>query len=170
MGGQHYPLPTRRTAVEAWYAAGKPPLERLDTAVHMFRTMLPPEQLPSNPSEFVHIWVTAWIARGCVRSRSTTPRRSVVDDATAKECVNQLKAGYKAEGRHKSFTSLKQAAAKNDYIKHVLASSYGPNGLPITHCTLWRRMKAVDPTLTRRTLRYTWPLSCIPPSAEQHSS
>lgn len=159
MGRQHYPHATRQTAVEAWYATGKPALPNLEHTVAKFKELIPKDQRPHNPSDFVLDWVKAWIERASVRSRSPEPRPSRVGDDTARECVRQLKAGYVAEGRHKCYRSLKQAAAKNDYIKKVVATHLGPTGKPITLCTLWRRLKAVEPTLTRRTLRYTYKLT-----------
>lgn len=159
MGRQHYPAATRQTAVEAWILVGKPKLEELAPAVTKFREMIPAERRPHNPSEFVHDWVKAWKERYSVRSASPEPRRPSIDDDVARACVKQLKAGYVAEGWQKWYRSLKHAAAKNAYIKEVVASHLGPNGKPVTLCTLWRRMKAVEPTLTRRTLRYTYKLT-----------
>ena len=63
MGGHHYPAATRRTAVEAWVEAGKPELDNMAAAVHRFRSLLPKAQLPSNPSEFMRTWVSAWLER-----------------------------------------------------------------------------------------------------------
>lgn len=129
-GGEHYPAATRQAAVEAWILVGKPPLDNLGAAVDKFKELIPKQRRPPNPSEFVHDWVKAWIEHATVRSASPEPRRSCIDDDTARECLKQLKAGYVAEGKHKSFRSLMQAAAKNGYIRHVVASQSGPNGKP----------------------------------------
>lgn len=159
MGGQHYSLETRQRAVDAWYEAGRPPLSSLAPAVTIFRSRLPAEDLPTNPSEFVHTWVKAWTTRFTVHSRSPPPRKSGIDDAAALEVVRILKDGYQQGHRHKCYRSLRQAAQRDGTIKEILKKNNDPEGKPFTLCTLWRRLKQVDPTLTRKTLRYTYKLT-----------
>lgn len=160
MGGQHHPLSTRQTAVEAWIEAGKPAKGERATALRLFREKVDGGSLPANPSEFLDTWVEAWLERGSVADKPPEPRKSRIDDATAKECVRQLEEGYYEGGRHRFFWSLRQAKIKNAYIRNVLATHLDPmTDKELARCSLWRRIKAVVPTLTRRTLRFTFKLT-----------
>ena len=160
MGGPHKTLHTRKAAVEAWILAGKPALGNRAEALRIFREMVAADDLPSNPSDFMDHHVQSWEDRGSVRDKSPEPRRSLIDDETAKECVQQLLAGYTDGERLRYYRSLREASKKNAYIKNVLATHLDPGtDKPLTLCTLWRRLKAVNPTLTRRTLRYTFKLT-----------
>lgn len=162
MGGKHYDIKYRKAAVEEWHKAGCPPQDQLRQVVASFRGRFPPPPAgdgPRNPSEFCHQWVREWDERGSVRSRSPEPRRPYIDNDVAKECVAQLKAGYLDKGRRRCYTSMRQAALKNDYIKGILASHCGIDGKPLSTCTLWRRCRAVCPGLTRKTLRYFFKLT-----------
>lgn len=94
-----------------------------------------------------------------MHSRSPPPRKSGIDDAAALEVVRILKDGYEQGHRHKCYRSLKQAAERDGTIKKILQKNNDPEGKPFTLCTLWRRLKQVDPTLTRKTLRYTYKLT-----------
>lgn len=160
MGGHHYPVEVRREAVEAWVAAGKPEPGDMAAAVRIFRERVAAASLPKNPSEFVATWVRNWVERSSVRSPSPAPRQSAISDDVAKECVRRLKAGYMLKGQHKCYRSLREAAKYNPYIKSVLESHVDPDsGKGLTTCTLWRRLKMVEPTLTRRTLRFAFKLT-----------
>lgn len=159
MGGQHYPPPVRRMAVEAWVAAGKPAEGNMAEAVRRFREMLPPKDQPKNCSEFVRTWVRSWQQRSTVRSPSPPPRKSLIDDDTARQCVKQLLAGYWKNRQHKRYRSIRDAVERNSYLREVLHTRQAVPGHDLSLCTLWRRMKAVDPSLTRRMLRFTRKLS-----------
>ena len=160
MGGSHYPLSTRQAAVEAWIQAGSPAVGQRTEALRLFRGRVPADALPHNPSEFMDQHVRSWVERGSVADKSPEPRQSLIDDATAKECVKQLLAGYADGDRHRYYRSLREASKKNAYIKNVFATHLDPiTARPLTTCTLWRRLKAVSPTLTRRTLRYAFKLT-----------
>lgn len=160
MGGRHYPLSTRQAAVTAWITAGQPGVGHRAEALRLFRESVPADALPHNPSEFMDQHVESWVTRGSVADKSPEPRRSAIDDATAKECVKQLLAGYTDGDRHRYYRSLREASKKNAYIKNVFATHLDPfTAKPLTTCTLWRRLKAVSPNLTRRTLRYAFKLT-----------
>lgn len=75
------------------------------------------------------------------------------------ECVKQLKAGYMAGLRRKYYLRLRHVVKKNTYIKCMMASHRNPDtGKPCALCSLWRHLKKVEPTLTRRTIRFTFKL------------
>jgi hypothetical protein len=158
MGGRRYPLWVRRMAVEAWILAGKPPFEKLDVAVKLFKGMVPLDERPRNGHNFIEWWATGWNKRGSVRSKSPSPWRRVLDDNTARKCIDALLKGHKQNNKQRYYTSFHQAANKNDVIKQVLATHYTERGKhegePISVGYLWRRMKEVDPSLNRRMLRY----------------
>lgn len=160
MGGHHYPLAVRREAVEAWAAAGKPEPGSMAEAVRIFRQNVPADCLPKNPSEFVATWVRNWQEHSSVRSPSPAPRESAISDDVAKECVQKLKAGYMCKGQRKYYRSLREAVKFNPFIKSVMESYKTPDtGKNLTTCTLWRHLKRVDPTLTRRTLCFAFKLT-----------
>ena len=159
MGGRHYSCEVRQAAVDAWYEAGRPPLDNLAPAVTIFRQTQAPEALPSNPSEFVHTWVSAWRTRFTLRSRSPEPRKPGITDDEAREVVRILTAGYQQGQRHRCYHSIKQAAERDGRIKESLQKKSDSEGKAFTLCTLWRRLKQVEPTLTRKTLRYTFKLT-----------
>jgi hypothetical protein len=145
-------------AVEAWVLAGKPPSDDMAVAVDLFKGMLEADRRPSNPHDFIDYWVNAWEDRGSVRSKSPSPRRRILDDDTARACVDALLKGYKKHNRQRYYRSFRDAALKNAKIKQVLTTYTVQRGKhqgdPITPFYLWRRMKEVDPSLCRRTLRY----------------
>jgi hypothetical protein len=158
MGGKRYPLWVRRMAVEAWVLAGKPPSESMAVAVELFQAMLPVEDRPRNAHDFIVTWTAGWKKRGSVRSKSPSPRRRILDDDTARRCIDALLKGYKVNKQQRYYRSFRDAVAKNPVIKQVLASHTTERGKheggPISPFYLWRRMKEVDPSLSRHTLRY----------------
>jgi len=160
MGGRHYSLSVRRMAVQAWAAAGEPEPGHMGEAVRRFRKLVPADSLPTNPSEFVATWVRNWLEHSSVRSPSPEPRKPFITPDVAKECVRQLKAGFMLKGRRLYYRSLREAANHNKYIKGVMESHTNPDtGKAYTLCTLWRQLKKVEPTLTRRTLRFCFKLT-----------
>lgn len=158
MGGRRYPLWVRRFAQEAWVLAGKPAFDNLAEAVRLFKGMVPLEHRPRNGHDFIKYWARAWIKRGSVRSRSPSPRRRILDDDTARKCIDALLSGYKKNNRQRYYQSFRQAVAQNAVIKQVIATHTTERGKhegePISPFYLWRRMKEVDPSLSRRTLHF----------------
>jgi hypothetical protein len=158
MGGKRYPLWVRRMAVEAWVLAGKPPSDSMAVAVELFQAMLPIEDRPRNAHDFIVTWVAGWKKRGSVRSKSPSPRRRILDDATARKCIDALLKGYKVNKQQHYYISFRDAVHKNAVIKQVLATHTTDRGKheggPISPFYLWRRMKDVDPSLSRHTLRF----------------
>ena len=158
MGGRRYSLWVRRMAVEAWILAGKPAFNKLAVAVKLFRGMVPLDERPRNAHDFIKTWARGWKKRGSVRSKSPSPRRRVLDDDTARNCIDALLKGYKKNNRQRYYRTFREAANQNAVIKQVMATHYIERGKhvgePITAGYLWRRLKEVDPSLSRRTLHF----------------
>lgn len=102
-----------RMAVEAWILAGKPAFNKLAVAVKLFRGMVPLDERPRNAHDFIEWWARGWKKRVSVRSKSPSPRRRVLDDDTARNCIDALLKGYKKNNRQRYYRTFREAANQN---------------------------------------------------------
>lgn len=110
----------------------------------------------------------SWINCACVWSCPPAPRRSRADDATAREGEQQLSAGCIADGTGKSFKILKQAGIQECQHQARASLLLWPKGTLITLRTLWRRLNAVNPTLTRQNFTlHMEAFTCMSPSVQE---
>lgn len=162
MGGRRYPVVVHRMAVEAWILAGKPDFTTLCQAIKLFNEMLSPSDRPENPRYFIEYWFIAWKERSSVCSKSPSPRRRIVTDDTARECIEALKRGYMKKRRLHYFRSFRQAVAISKEIQDVLATHIRERGRKASH----QRASASRCPPTTRLLpsqlsSVSCPLSCL---------
>ena len=147
MGGQRYPVYMRQAAVEAFY--------RMDGKVaevaKKFEELVPDEA--NRPGRdrlfsFIPYWVQRFRQHGSVADTPPPGQPPRMDPATAQECIRVLLAGYKLERRQRFFCSMNDALKRSVYLRQQAELCRYNN------CTFLKRLKAEDPTLSRRQLRF----------------
>lgn len=134
----------RAAAVKCYWAA----CTNLPLAVIFFNEMVP-EHTVANPIEFIKYWADAFDERHSVLTKKPSGPEPSISPEQARECVRLLEAGYtSSRGKQKYFHSLRQACRKSPGLAAVLEEH------KIHQDSLLRRMRAAEPKLCRRMLRF----------------
>lgn len=147
MGGLRYDWHVRLAAVKAlWWAKGNFP-----QAYDLFETAVPAasERPPRSAlHSFMSYWEQQLLATGSVVSRPPPGQRPAMPDPVAADCISLLLGGYNVGRGRKYFSSVRDALKRSKRLQQ-LVEPYGYN-----HRSLLRRLKHLDHTLSRHTLRY----------------
>lgn len=147
MGGLRYDWRVRLAAVKAlWEAKGSFPhaYDLLEEAW--------PTASERPPRSALHSFMTYWeqqlLATGNVVSSPPPGQQPAMPDPVAADCISLLLGGYNVGRGHKYFKSVRDALKRSSRLQQ-LVEPYGYN-----HRQLLRRLKHLDHTLCRRTLRF----------------
>lgn len=145
MGGKPKSEATRLAATTALALAGA---KRKSAPARELRALVPRSEFPANPAQFMHNWSDALKTRHNVRDAPRSGRLPKMPDAEADECLDLLFGGFNKGAGHFPFESVAQAAHKSKRLSALMAK-YG-----YSVGSLWRRLKARDPTATPLLRRY----------------
>jgi hypothetical protein len=150
MGGSRYSKEDRIKAVEAynWEHGDKgKATQRMALwcpdlcSVHTYDQMF----------HFVEYWATVFSRTGTVESAPPPGQQPSMPDETAQACLDLLLRGfYKGRGHH-FYRSISHALHKSQDLRDLCKGYYEGEH---AHRCLLRRLRRLDPTLTRHTLRH----------------
>ena len=144
-GGLSPNMRLRQSAVHCWIRSGDPGAENIKLAVRLFNQANPGHHL-TNVSHFIRTWAKRFQISGSVETPRSPGRPVKLPTSAVDKAVALLWAGYVAEGQHRFYTSITQAATHNRGLKAICAK-YG-----ISTATLLRLMKKRQPAVKRRRL------------------
>ena len=155
MGGPRYTTAQRIRAVEAFnWERGN-----VAAAVQTLR-LWEPEMAEQHTYDQLHsmlpYWAHSFHERGTVMDLAPPGPKPDMPNETAQRCLNLLLDGYKTGRGQRYYRSIRQALRKNKELAGLTHQYYKPDH---AHRTLLRRLKHLDPTLHRHTLRYIRRLS-----------
>lgn len=147
MGGLRYDWRVRLAAVKAlWAANGSFP-----HAYDLFEEAVPnaSERPPRGALySFMSYWEQQLLHTGGVVSGPPPGQQPTMPNSVAADCISLLLGGYNVGRGHKYFSSVRDALKRSNRLRQ-LVEPYGYN-----HHSLLRRLKHLDHTLCRRTLRF----------------
>ena len=115
----------------------------ISKARDIFASKFPSHGL-SRPDKFIRYWLIHWRERQSMDSLPKSGRPPAMTDDQALLCALLFKLGRNIRGQRRHFTGIDDAVARSPGLQAALAAT------PISHRTLLKRMRQVDPGIVRR--------------------
>lgn len=112
-------------------------------AQHLFNSKFPSHGL-SRPDKFIQYWARAWEDRQSMDSLAKSGRPPAMSDSQARQCALLFKLGSNIGGQRRHYTCIEDALESSPAFRSALAAK------PVSHRTLRKSMRQVDPGIVRR--------------------